>query len=279
MIADRPEDWHPTAFVIGSVAGIALLVSWFVEPSRSIWLALDDRFFWATNDTLVWSRWWQVLWAAANFRAADLVAASFMVGLYALYVFRRGKDEFIRWFANGLMLTGLFVVAKRFADALSVVHRRSPTLVYDDAHRLTELVPWISAKDAAVDSFPGDHCMVLLLCAGVISFYLPRAWAAGAWVIAVLFTVPRMMSGAHWLTDVIGSLTLGLAWVAALGLAYRRHAQRETSSRGLGAAALGTFVLAFVVKSAVTHDSDLARRATRIVHLAGGRIARIESSP
>ena len=29
----------------------------------------------------------------------------------------------------------------------------------------------------------------------------------------------------------------------------------------------------------VTHDSELAGRATRIVHLAGGRIARIESSP
>ena len=29
----------------------------------------------------------------------------------------------------------------------------------------------------------------------------------------------------------------------------------------------------------VTHDVELARRATRIVHLAGGCVARIESNP
>jgi len=222
VIADRPEDWHPSAIVAGSVISIALLASWFVEPTRSVWMALDLRFFWATNDTLAWGRPWQTLWAAANFRAVDLIPAVLMVGLYGHYVFRRGRDQLARWFAVGLMLTGLLVAAKRFADALSVVNRRSPTLVFADAHRLSDLVPWIPTKDTAVDSFPGDHSMVLLICAGVLSFYLPRAWAVIAWIIAVVFTMPRLMSGAHWLSDnLVGSLALALfllTWVLATPL-------------------------------------------------------------
>jgi len=211
VIADRPEEWHPSAFVAGSIISISLLVSWFVDPTRSFWLALDDRFFRATNDTLAWGRSWQVLWAVANFRAVDLITALSMVGLYAHYVLRRGRHQMGRFSAAGLMLTGLLVVAKRFADALSFVHRSSPTLVHPDAHRLSELAPWIPTKDTAVDSFPGDHCMVLLICAGAISFYLPRTWAAGAWVIAVVFTLPRLMSGAHWLSDnLAGSVAIAV---------------------------------------------------------------------
>jgi len=222
VIADRPEDWHPTAFVTGNILSVALLASWFVEPTRSIWLAVDEHFFRITNDALARGRSWQVLWAAANSRAVDLIAALSMVGLYAHYVLRRGRDRLDRFVAVGMMLTGFLVVAKRFADALAVVHRRSPTLTHTDAHRLSELVSWIPTKDAAGDSFPGDHCMVLLICAGVISFYLPRAWAAGAWIVAGAFTVPRLLSGAHWLSDnVVGSLAVAsflLTWMLATPL-------------------------------------------------------------
>ena len=222
MIEDRPEDWHPAAFVTGSILSVVLLVSWFVEPTRSFWLAIDLQFFRATNDTLAWGRPWQTLWAVANIRAVDLLSALSMVGLYAHYGFRRGREQLGRFLAVGLMIASLLVVAKRFADALSTVHRRSPTLLYDDAYRLSELAPWISTKDTAVDSFPGDHCMVLIICAGIISFYLPRAWSAIAWIFAVLFSVPRLMSGAHWLSDnLVGSVAIAgflLTWVLATPL-------------------------------------------------------------
>jgi len=64
--------------------------------------------------------------------------------------------------------------------------------------------------------------MVLLICAGIITFYLPRAWAVGAWVVALVFTLPRLMSGAHWLSDnLVGSLAIAvfvLTWVLATPL-------------------------------------------------------------
>lgn len=134
---------------------------------------------------------------------------------------------------------------------------------------LTGLTPW---------AFPSSHTLRATVIYGFLAVvlaggtapswrWLPYVWAT---TLIVAVGVSRLYFGAHWLTDVVGSLTLGLAWVAALGLAYRRHAQRETSWRGLGTAALGAFVLAFAVKSAVAHgsDLDLYRPARKIVSVA-----------
>lgn len=131
---------------------------------------------------------------------------------------------------------------------------------------LTGLSPW---------AFPSSHTLRATVVYGFLAValaggiapswrWLPYVWAT---MLIVAVGVSRLYFGAHWLTDVIGSLTLGLAWVAALGLAYRRHAKRETSWRGAGAAALGTLVLAFAARSVLSHgaDLDLYRPAQQIV--------------
>lgn len=215
MIRHRPEDWRPAAFVLGCGLSIALLMSWILEPTRSLWLTLDENVFWALNDSLAWGRGWQVFWAAANNRAVDAVAALSMIGLFAVFVLRSGRDRKDFFVAIGLMLTGLLVAAIQIAGAIMVT-RLSPTLLLPGALRLSELVSWIPTKDAAGDSFPGDHATVLLICAGVITFYLPRTYAAAAWVLAVVFMIPRLVGGAHWLSDYL----VGSAAVAGFVLSY-----------------------------------------------------------
>jgi membrane-associated phospholipid phosphatase len=78
------------------------------------------------------------------------------------------------------------------------------------------------AKDTASDSFPGDHGLVLLLFAGFVSFFMPRIYGIIASVMMVIFTLPRLMSGAHWLTDeIVGAVAVGvmcLSWVLATPL-------------------------------------------------------------
>jgi membrane-associated phospholipid phosphatase len=215
VIRHRPEDWRPAAFVLGCGLSIALLMSWILEPTRSLWLTLDENVFWALNDSLAWGRGWQIFWAAANNRAVDAVAALSMIGLFAVFVLRSGRDRTDFFVAIGLMLTGLLVAAIQIAGAIMVT-RLSPTLLLPGALRLSELVSWIPTKDAAGDSFPGDHATVLLICAGVITFYLPRTYAAAAWVLAVVFMIPRLVGGAHWLSDYL----VGSAAVAGFVLSY-----------------------------------------------------------
>jgi hypothetical protein len=71
--------------------------------------------------------------------------------------------------------------------------------------------------------------------------------------------ISSLYLGAHWLTDVIGSLTLGLAWVAALGLAYRRHTRIRETSIGLAGAALGALAIAFALQSTFAQDTDFSK--------------------
>ena len=90
------------------------------------------------------------------------------------------------------------------------VSRPSPTLMVDGALRLTEISA-IPTKDSAGDSFPGDHALFLMIFAGFALRYLPR-WAGVVAVVMVpLFSAPRILAGAHWMTDVyVGALCLSL---------------------------------------------------------------------
>ena len=179
-----------------------------MEPTRSMWLALDDQVFWVLNGSLSSGKSWQVFWTVANNRAVDIVTGLSMVGLLAYFVYRNGRDR-----TNGVlsifsMLVVLGIVGSQIGKAMNV-NRASPTMDYPDALRLSELVPWIPTKDISGDSFPGDHATVLLICAGLITFYLPRSYAVAAWVIAIVFMAPRVVGGAHWLTDdLVGSVAI-----------------------------------------------------------------------
>lgn len=85
--------------------------------------------------------------------------------------------------------------------------------------------------------------------------WLPYAWAG---MLITLVGSSQLYFGAHRLTDVLGSFTLGLAWVAALGLAYRRHRGSETAWYRLGSVALGIFVVAFGLRSILSQGPEPA---------------------
>lgn len=122
---------------------------------------------------------------------------------------------------------------------------------------LTGLSPW---------AFPSSHVLRATVVYGFLAVslasgigaawrWLPYVWAA---MLITAVSASRLYFGAQWLTDVLGSLALGLAWMAALGLAFRRHTEAESAWRSLGAVALATLVLAFGIRSTASHSSDLA---------------------
>jgi membrane protein DedA with SNARE-associated domain/membrane-associated phospholipid phosphatase len=79
------------------------------------------------------------------------------------------------------------------------------------------------------------------------------AVAAVAWA--------RIYFGTEWLTDVIGSIALGLAWIAALGLAFRRHSRLDPPWPALAGVALAAVVAGLGVRGWISGDDELARFA------------------
>ena len=118
-------------------------------------------------------------------------------------------------------------------------------------------------------AFPSGHVLRATVVYGFLAVWLARPLAAawrwlpyvGAALLIAGVALARLYFGAHWLTDVLGALGLGLAWVAALGLAFRRHTRPAPAARGLAGVASLALIVAFTLVSLLFHPADLDRYA------------------
>ncbi|WP_296445268.1 bifunctional DedA family/phosphatase PAP2 family protein [Rhodoferax sp. UBA5149] len=121
-------------------------------------------------------------------------------------------------------------------------------------------------------SFPSGHAASSIVLYGFLAFLLAHkrspkirftiALLAAGLVGLIAFS--RLYLGAHWLSDVIASLSLGTAWVALLGITYMQHEPTERlPARTLLFTALGTLILAGSTVVVTHHAADAARYAPR----------------
>jgi Kdo2-lipid A phosphotransferase len=215
-----PGQWRPYMLIFANLLGVVLFATWLLEPTRSLWMELDNWVFWAINNSLAEGQTWQWLWAITNHRLFDLVAMASMLLLYSHRSLIGDRENVNRYIAIGVLLLLTALIASQIGKALPI-ERISGTFEYPEALRISQLVP-VAAKDTAIDSFPGDHGLILLLFAGFVSFFMPRSYGIIAFIMMVAFTLPRLMSGAHWLTDeIVGALSIGiilLSWILATPL-------------------------------------------------------------
>lgn len=203
--------------------GLLLLASWLGGPLRPLWDGLDRFFFTVTNATLGSNPIWDGIWAISNNRLFDLVAALALMTVFLCSGLtstnRRWSDLLVRAMIGAL----LGLLAQVLIHELVDLRRASPTLQFPDSQRLSRLATWIATKDASRNSFPGDHGLVMFSLVFYGWRYLGARARGAAALTALLFSLPRLMAGAHWLTDLLcGSIPLGLITVGAydgLGLA------------------------------------------------------------
>ena len=89
--------------------------------------------------------------------------------------------------------------------------------------------------------FPSGHALVTLVVAGLLCWIYSRGWSgaaqwalyAGALVAAIMAGGARIVLHAHWLSDIVASLALGICYlVAVLRAAERLSLLRSESSSG-----------------------------------------------
>lgn len=189
--------------------GGLLALSWVALPGHGPWDRWDIAIFHLVNGWLAQSALWADLVAITNNRLFDLVTLSCMGTILAASFFKADRHEKRRLVAMGVVMLLAALLINQLGHLLPV-SRPSPTLTVAGALRLTELSA-IPTKDAAGDSFPGDHALSLMIFAGFALRYLPRRAAVAAVLMVPLFSAPRILAGAHWLTDVyVGALGLAL---------------------------------------------------------------------
>lgn len=202
-----------------SAAGLVIFFSWYSDPYSGFWFALDKNIFYFFNRLLVENKFFMYFVAAINIRIFDLAALAAM--LFVVYgYYRNSNAEGKRWlFCIGVTMLLSAVVVKQL-DFLIPIDRASASIYFDrishDVGFVGKLSGW-PAKDASGGSFPGDHGIMLLIFSAFMWKYLGTGAFVRASAVFVMFSLPRIMSGAHWFTDIaVGSVSvvlLVLSWI------------------------------------------------------------------
>lgn len=213
----RPSDdllqarWNWPGLMICHVLTLMILLSWLWAPSRQ-WLdALDMQVFHLLNAPLATSTLWAKIWAVGNMRLTDLAAGCIMLGFIIKggWIFTGTQVRRALYAFLPVLALLLLIRVGPFAELVKLMHwqHSGPSLVVTGAVRLGELFPaWDAVwhiKDSSVRSFPGDHASVLLLW---VLFLWPYATGRQRLLISglsVLFLLPRLVSGAHWSSDIL----------------------------------------------------------------------------
>ncbi|KGA24527.1 phosphatase PAP2 family protein [Pectobacterium brasiliense] len=203
-----------SSILVLNVLGIGLFLSWYLPENHGFWLTIDSHIFFYFNRLLVDSPTFLHLVAITNNRAFDGCALVAMGLLYLSFYLKATSTERRRLLILGFIMLLTAVVLNQAGHLLPVQHA-SPTLYFSDVNRVSDLTG-IPTKDASSDSFPGDHGMMLMIFAAFMLRYFTRTAFAIGLAIMVIFSLPRIMIGAHWFTDIaVGSLSVvlvGLSW-------------------------------------------------------------------
>lgn len=198
-----------------NLLGVALFLSWFLPANHGGWFTLDSTIFFFFNRHLATDPAFLHLVAITNNRAFDAISLLAMGLLYLYFYLKQDAAGRRRLVITGVVMLLTAVVLNQLGHLLPVKHP-SPTLTFDNIHRVSELTG-IPTKDASGDSFPGDHGMMLIIFSCFMLRYFGRGAFAVALLITVVFSLPRVMIGAHWFTDIaVGSLSVvlvGASWV------------------------------------------------------------------
>lgn len=195
-----------------NMAGILLFLSWY-PPQTGYWYVIDSQVFFFFNHLLTESQAFLYLVAFTNLRPFDVAAFLFMLGIF-IYYYRQMDTKGRHWMlAMGATMLITAVIAKQF-DLWVQFDRPSATKFFSDAgvavNKVSQLTGW-NTKDYSASSFPGDHGTFLMIFTFFMWRYLGRrAFLAGLAVVLV-FSLPRIMSGAHWVSDVyVGAVSVNL---------------------------------------------------------------------
>ena len=174
---------------------------------------LDTECFLFLNKFLLNNTFSQHFWGMLSHKHESWINVIVMLLLNVLAVFmipqaKRSKAILIIlycWISFQVILLINIVIFQKILQ----LHRDSPSVVIDSAIKLSNVLNNFNIKDYSNNSFPAGHTLVLIYWTLFINLYAPKKITAIAILVSILLIMPRMITGAHWLSDTIFSLVLG----------------------------------------------------------------------
>ncbi|MCH9612449.1 MAG: Lipid A 1-diphosphate synthase [Chlamydiia bacterium] len=196
-----------------------LFSSWFLPPFSHFWAWLDIKGFLLLNSWIRESDVWQSFWGIGNCPITDWMYDIVMAGFFIHYIFNeKGKRGYrFAQFFSALILVScvLMFVNRHLFSTILDIPRLSPSNVIEGCVRLSQEIHWMHIKDSSGHCYPGDHGTTILLFCSSVHFLAGRKRGLFALFCSIPFLLPRLIVGAHWLTDVImGSFLIALLYQA-----------------------------------------------------------------
>ena len=193
----------------------------------SLWEILDTKTFQLLNRSFIGHPHWQLFWALANHWLADWFEDLCLLGFAIAAFIKAPKLQKKRRVAEMLFIALLIAATVLICNRLICrdllrLRRASPTAIFEDPVLLSESLPWLAIKEISSKSFPGDHATTALLFGFSYFRFVGRRLGIFALLYTLFLCLPRLMAGAHWLSDLIvgTGLIISFVWGLVFGSSF-----------------------------------------------------------
>ena len=218
MSIQNQSSWKIKQLFLSHLIAAGLVSTIFLTSLYTLlWQSIDESCFKFLNQAISQSAFWQNFWALANHRMGDLLEDVFFILFLIWLIKTTPPGQKLQKFAEFLFVALLTTAVVLFINNLlfkQIVHikRYSPSLIFDSLPRLADQVSWIKVKWGSKASFPSDHATTAVMF--VVDFLLlskRRSLLITVCLYGAFLCCPRMVAGAHWLTDILcGSIAVVL---------------------------------------------------------------------
>jgi len=212
---------------ISTLVLVGLLTLWAIPFTHASLSWLDEHTFKILNHSLAWGYPWQVFWGMLNHPLENKIGLAFAVSIHLIFWLRSPADQKLELGLKLLFFWGCFelvyAVKNTIFEVWFGIKRASPSLVFpDETLKLSELLQNSKIKDSSRSSFPGGHALFIIYW-GLLSWKLipspQRVWILG---LSFFLCIPRLVSGAHWLSDVLFTACMAVVLLELANYAWDR---------------------------------------------------------